>query len=505
MVEMADPKFGDIVCDPASGSGGFLIRFFAKVRERLTAEADAEYEATRAVVQKRKLPAKKKAELLRKADEHRRRLLDVKNDKAPLWQLSNRCIYGTDANGRMARTSKMNMIMHGDGHGGLHEWNGFLNVNGIFDGRFDVILTNPPFGAHVEASAVVEIPAGKEWEESKRRYNREYGQFYKDAVARVEAAKGKPIASLFDLPKRDGDGSGKVGKIKTELLFIERCLDLLTDGGGKKPGGRLGIVLPEGVFNNPSLQWVRDFVEDRAWLRAVVSLPQDTFVSSGVSVKCSILFLQKFSSDEKQSYDATRATARAEIEAKYAPEMEKEIAQLTAEIAAVKAAARGTRAREHDEKGSARAPRAIFGAPAGNLVNAPGATAISPSGMMDAVREGEEVFGGGAKDSTRGRVRSPLATAAERLKTLQRQLAAYERAMREKIAAESRALLKQRWDYPIFLYEAEHVGITATGDAAPNELYPNDRQPPGCEKTCLELFREFERDPQGFFVEGPAV
>ena len=90
MVEMADPKFGDIICDPASGSGGFLIRFFAKVREQITAEADAEYERTRAAVEKKKLPAAKKAALLREADEHRRRLLDVKNDQADLWRLSNR-------------------------------------------------------------------------------------------------------------------------------------------------------------------------------------------------------------------------------------------------------------------------------------------------------------------------------------------------------------------------------------------------------------------------------
>ena len=55
----------------------------------------------------------------------------------------------------MARTSKMNMIMHGDGHGGVHHHDGFINVNGIFDGRFDIVLTNPPFGANVEAGDVV--------------------------------------------------------------------------------------------------------------------------------------------------------------------------------------------------------------------------------------------------------------------------------------------------------------------------------------------------------------
>ena len=482
MVEMADPKFGDIICDPASGSGGFLIRFFAKVREQLTAEADAEYESTRAAVEKKKLPAAKKAALLREADDHRRRLLDVKNEKADLWRLSNRCIYGTDANDRMARTSKMNMIMHGDGHGGVHQWNGFLNVNGIFEGRFDILLTNPPFGSQVESSAVVEIPDGKEWDESKRRYSREYGQLYKDAVARVEAAQGEPIASLFDLPKRGGDGKGKLGKIKTELLFLERCLDLLTDGEGKRPAGRLGIVLPEGVFNNPSLQWVRDFVEDRAWLRAVISLPQDTFMSSGASVKCSILFLQKFTAKEKANYDRTSAKARAETGAKYAPEMEKERARIAGEIAIL---------------GSARAPRAVSGAPAGNVETAGGAAAISEGG---APRVGDESSAGARKTAREG-----AGATQDARKVLLKELADYERAMEEKIAAESRALLKQRCDYPIFLYEVEHVGITATGERTTNELYPNDRQPPGDAKTCLELFREFERDPQAFFVAGPVA
>ncbi len=77
-------------------------------------------------------------------------LIDQKREGSRMWKLSNRYIYGTDANDRMARTSKMNMIMHGDGHGGVHHHDGFLNVNGIFEGRFDIILTNPPFGANVE-------------------------------------------------------------------------------------------------------------------------------------------------------------------------------------------------------------------------------------------------------------------------------------------------------------------------------------------------------------------
>ncbi len=427
MVEMVDPKFGDVICDPASGSGGFLIRYFAKVREHLLSRADAEYAAFKADVDKKKGWSKaRKAKALRDKYNWLQRDLDPKNPQSSMWRLANQCIYGTDANDRMARTSKMNMIMHGDGHGGVHHWNGFLNVNGIFEGRFDIILTNPPFGAHVEPSALVEIPEGKDWDEVKRRYAREYGAAYTDAVARVEAAKGKAIASLFELPKRgeEGRAAGKFGKIKTELLFIERCLDLL------KPGGRMGIVLPEGVFNNPSLAYVREFCEDRAFVRAVVSLPPETFFSSGASVKASLLFMQRFTEKEQATFDAEQKKARTEIEAKYAKEIKAETHRLTAEIEAAK--------------------------------------------------------------KTRD---------AEKRKAAQKALADYERTMTERIAVESRALLKERSDYPVFMYEAEHVGITATGESDFNELYPNGTFPPGVEKSCLEFFRQFRAEPEAFAVQ----
>ena len=427
MVEMAEPRFGDKICDPASGSGGFLIRFFAKVREQLLAETDQEYAKFKAGLENKKLPAAKRAEQLRQKWQHVQRDLDPKNTTSRLWELSNRCVYGTDANDRMARTSKMNMIMHGDGHGGVHHWNGFLNVNGIFERRFDIILTNPPFGAHVEATALVEVPDGKEWNDAKKRYAGEYGQAYRDTVARVEAAKGKPIASLFELPKRGNGDKPKLGKIKTELLFIERCLDLLV------PGGRLGIVLPEGVFNNPSLGYVREFVEDRAFLRAVISLPPETFFSSGASVKASVLFLDKFSAKEQAKFDNTKAGARAETEAKHAPEIERGTKRLEAVIAAAKSA-----------------------------------------------------------------------SDKEKKKDAEKELVEFQRAMADKISAESRALLKQRFNYPVFLYEAEHVGITATGEPDVNELYPNERQPADGSKTCVELYREFRKNPGSFFVPGPA-
>ena len=305
MIRMVDPKEGNVICDPASGSGGFLIRFFEIVREQILRYVDNEYQRYKEEVEGKKYTKKKKAELLRLKYEQLQRQINpyasryeaAREDRqvSRIWKLANTCIYGCDANDRMARTSKMNMIMHGDGHGGVHYHDGFINVNGIFEERFDIVLTNPPFGANVEDSNIIEEADVNVPEDVERRYRNEYGGLYKEAIEKVRAAVGKSILSLFDLPK--------TGRIKTEILFIERCLALL------KPGGRLGIVLPEGIFNNPSLAYVREYCEDRAYIRAVISLPQETFFSSGASVKASLLFLQKFTEKEKVEFEATKSAA----------------------------------------------------------------------------------------------------------------------------------------------------------------------------------------------------
>lgn len=418
MVHMVDPQEDEIVCDPASGSGGFLIRTFEIVREKILADADREYNDFKVEIERdESLTEEQRAKVLQDKFTKVQTCIDPKREGSLLWKLSNRCIYGTDANDRMARTSKMNMIMHGDGHGGVHHHDGFLNVNGIFEGRFDIILTNPPFGANVEPTdRVLEVDIAVN-QASEQQYLREYGDLYRESQNRVKAALNQPIASLFDLPKSDK------AKTKTEVLFIERCLDLL------KPGGRVGIVLPEGIFNNPSLAYVREFTEDRAFLRAVVSLPQETFVSSGASVKCSLLFLQKFTEEEKQRFDETYAVAKAEIEARYADEIKAK--------------------RERLES------------------------------ALEVAKQG--------KDS-------------EQRKVLQKELKDYLKAMETRQITEARQLLKERFDYPIFMYEAEKVGISATGEEDQNELYPNDRQPDGCGKTCLEWYREFLADPSAFAV-----
>jgi type I restriction enzyme M protein len=417
MIRMVEPKEGEVICDPASGSGGFLIRFFEIVREQILEDADRQYQIFKAEMEKKILSEAKLAEALRNKFADIQATIDQNKRDSRLWKLANRCIFGTDANDRMARTSKMNMIMHGDGHGGVHHHDGFLDVNGIFEARFDVILTNPPFGANVEPTDMVHESETTVSREAVRRYEAEYGKLYTEAIARLRAAANKPIASLFELPK------GEKSKVKTEILFIERCLALL------KPGGRLGIVLPEGIFNNPSLTYVREFCENRAFIRSVVSLPQETFLSSGASVKASLLFVQRFTVEEQADFDEKQRKARADIEKKYSDIIARETKR-----------------------------------------------------FEDAINTAKN-----ADDS-------------DRKKRLQREFADYQKDMEDRMGAESRTLLKERFRYPVFLYEAERVGITATGDADLNELFPNEKQPSGVVKTCLELYREFRNNPESFLI-----
>jgi len=81
----------------------------------------------------------------------------------------------------------------------------------------------------------------------------------------------------------------------------------------------------------------------------------------------------------------------------------------------------------------------------------------------------------------------------------------YIKQMEDKEATESRQLLKERFDYSIFMYEAEKVGISATGEEEQNELYPNANQPKGVEKTCLEWYRDFLANSKGIAEAGGAL
>lgn len=337
MVSVLDPQEGEYVCDPCCGSGGFLIRAFEYVREHIENEVEVRKEDVKKSLftdDYSKLPKKEQEKNDQKVIDAFSKMnyeLDINNPMGRLRSLSFDCIYGTDANPRMARTAKMNMIMHGDGHGGVHHHDGLLNVNGIWEGRFDVILTNPPFGARIDKELkITEADRFTDIEKIKA-YEKRYGkENYDNALKQVNDHINQPILDLFQIGKFSG---------LTEVLFIERCLNLL------KPGGRMGIVLPEGVLNNTNLQKVRDFVESKAKILLIVSIPQDVFMAAGATVKPSLLFFKKFTEDEAEEYNRIYIQVSHEVEAKYDEEM--------TDID-VKLAKRGKEALTKDEKKSLR-------------------------------------------------------------------------------------------------------------------------------------------------------
>lgn len=137
MTHVLDPKEGETICDPTCGSGGFLIKAFEYVREQVEEDvkeakiklrSELEGDNYDALSEKDQLTINERIEEMQiKLNKE----LDTQIEGSRMYNLSRNCIYGTDANPRMARTSKMNMIMHGDGHGGVHHHDGLLNVNGI--------------------------------------------------------------------------------------------------------------------------------------------------------------------------------------------------------------------------------------------------------------------------------------------------------------------------------------------------------------------------------------
>jgi type I restriction enzyme M protein len=180
-------------------------------------------------------------------------------------------VFGIEINNQLARVSMMNMIIHEDGHTNIENNDALDNPTKFHPRRdvkldkFTLLLTNPPFGAVVK--------------DRERTYLKDYFL---------------------------GGKEKKRNRQNTEILFIERCLDYL------RPGGRMGIVLPDGILTNSTLQYVRDFVLEKAQILGVVSLPQGAFTHYGAGVKASLLFLRKKEEDEilSQNYPIFMAIAR---------------------------------------------------------------------------------------------------------------------------------------------------------------------------------------------------
>jgi type I restriction enzyme M protein len=169
-------------------------------------------------------------------------------------------IYGADINKSIARITKMKLLLEANGKTNVLCTNTLEDLDSLKlslsnTTGFDLVLANPPFGAKItNTSTLSKFDLGHKW----ANHNNEYHK----------------TKSVY--PNQNA-----------EILFIERCLQLLNEGG------RLAIVLPNGNFENPSLEYLRYYIKLKAKILAIVNLPQETFIPFGTGVKTSLLFLQK--------------------------------------------------------------------------------------------------------------------------------------------------------------------------------------------------------------------
>ncbi len=418
IVDLLQPAENELICDPCAGSGGFLIKVFETIKNQI----DNEYISLKTDKQKEIFGKDLENIDDEKLNQQYQAFESDTNKKQEkrIANLSHKSIFGTDANPRMARVSKMNMIMHGDGHNGIHHNDGLLNINGIFRGRFDVIITNPPFGTNLaKDSPTVEEDDRYTNQAIIKKYQDEYGEdTYNQEIKQVTDNIGKPIRKLFKV----GETSGA-----TEVLFIERCLDLL------KPGGRMGIVLPEGVLNSSNLQKARDYFESRAKILLIVSLPQDVFISSGATVKTSLVFFKKFTNEEQAYYEKITQSLDAEnlkIEGN-AVEFKKQLSEVQKNI---KKLIEAKKDRADNQEIST-----IFGAVLGVMTGGMG-TAITGSILGNLVN---------AEDKSVNVKIKVLENTEIELKT---------------------QIIKIEFDYEISIADIKQAGITTTGKKGDNQL-----------------------------------
>ena len=252
MVEMLNPKEHHRVLDPACGSGGFLVMVLDHVRQQMAKEMFPELEGPYL--------------------EEKYNSLEV-NEKVRIY--AENSIFGFDFDPDLKKAARMNMVMGGDGHANIFHVNSLAyplwehpteieKINSAIDnslremqdienaygtdarGKFDMIFTNPPFGAKVKVET--------------------------------------EIASRYHLSKFS---------TAPEVLFIEACYDFL------KEGGKMAIVLPDSILGNPNMLKVREWILDRFKILASIDLAVEAFLPQ-VGVQASLLFLEKKTETDRQ-------------------------------------------------------------------------------------------------------------------------------------------------------------------------------------------------------------
>jgi len=176
-------------------------------------------------------------------------------------QICGQNLYGTDINPFLVRTAQMNLVVHGDGSTNVHRASSLLRPGEWSDearraipfGSMDVVITNPPFGDEVKVddAHVLAQYQLSDWATETRR-----------------------------------------SAMPAEQLFLEAGMNFL------KPGGFMGVVLPDGILTNPGLAFIRDWLIRRSRIVASIALPKETFGRNGGVNNPSVLIVQKFTHEE---------------------------------------------------------------------------------------------------------------------------------------------------------------------------------------------------------------
>lgn len=243
------------VLDTSCGSGGFLLYALDKVREQ--------------------------------ANEFYDPIKDEKDHYKYWHDFAEKNLFGIEINDQIARTAKMNMIIHDDGHTNVIASDGLLSDtemqaksgNKEFKyNSFDFIITNPPFGSSIK--------------QTEKAYMQQYNLAVKEMDWLNTKSSGK--AALRDSQS-------------TEVLFLEQCHKFLTEHG------YLAVVIPDSILTNSSLQYVRDNIEEMYRIVAVVSMPQTAFSATGAGVKSSVLFLRKHKDKQTEKISNQKAKLKEQV------------------------------------------------------------------------------------------------------------------------------------------------------------------------------------------------
>ncbi|MDD6250150.1 MAG: N-6 DNA methylase [Bacillales bacterium] len=233
MVKMANPNEKDIILDPACGSGGFILTAMNYIFDSIDKSS-------------RTSNAK---EVLKRNVVHQ--------------------LFGVDISPKLVKIAKANMLLGKDGHGGIEHANSLDDISNLsarFNelcgiGKPDIILTNPPFGSGhdlriKEANILAQYKNGHQW----------------------DVGDSGEISYSYKLNERQG--------IAPELLFLEKCLTWV------KEGGIIGIVMAKGQLDNREALAIRKTICEKAQILAVINLHEDTFEPFCGS-KASVIFLRK--------------------------------------------------------------------------------------------------------------------------------------------------------------------------------------------------------------------